>query len=135
MSETRVHATGTFDIVRWNDAVYAEPEGATLSRVEMGKAFKGDLEGTSEGTLLTAATEIGPAAYVGLEHVSGSLRGRRGSFLLQHHVDADAGRALATIVPGSGTGELRGLRGEVLITIEEGGLHRWTLDYEIRPPS
>lgn len=130
-------ATGTFDITRWDEHVYAQPEGSTLARVEMGKAYRGDVEGSGAATLLTAGTEIGPAGYVGMEHVSGRLHGRRGTYLLQlqHHAGAEAGRALATVVPGSGTGELRGIRGQVLFTIEENGEHRWTLDYELAPPT
>ena len=33
-------------------------------------------------------------------------------------------------VPGSGTGELRGLRGEALISVDPDGGHSFTLDYD-----
>jgi hypothetical protein len=35
------------------------------------------------------------------------------------------------VVPDSGTGELRGLRGEALITNEPDGGHSFTLDYDL----
>jgi hypothetical protein len=40
-------------------------------------------------------------------------------------------RTAGHIVPGSGTGELVGLTGEVQIMVGAGGEHTLTLDYEI----
>lgn len=135
MSETITRATGSFDIDIWEDALYDEAEGAKLGRVLVGKTYHGDLEGKSTTNLLTAMAERGSAGYVGLERVSGTLQNRQGTFVLQHHAIADRdqqGPAGATVVPDSGTGELRGLRGEIRITIEPDGQHRWRFEYEFR---
>jgi hypothetical protein len=137
MSEIKVQATGTFDIDRWEDSVYDEAEGGSLGRVVVEKSYHGDLEGRGTTNLLTAGTELGPAGYVGMERFTGSLRGRHGTFMLQHHAGLDGpdrGLAVAVVLPGSGTAELRGLSGRVRITIDEDGVHRWTLDYELRSP-
>jgi hypothetical protein len=136
MSETKVQATGTFDIDRWENSVYDEAEGGSLGRAVVGKIYHGDLEGQSTANLLTAGTEVGPAGYVGMERFTGSLHGRQGTFMLQHHAGLDGpdrGLAIAVIVPGSGTAALRGLSGRVRITIDEDGVHRWTFDYELAP--
>jgi Protein of unknown function (DUF3224) len=48
-------------------------------------------------------------------------RKRRGSAVL---------RPFGYIVPGSGTGDLRGLRGEAGISVTAAGMHTLTLDYD-----
>ncbi len=57
---------------------------------------------------------FGAASFVGIERITGTVGGRSGTFLLQ-----DAGTVQGSIVsgdwfviPGSGTGQLAGLRGE-----------------------
>jgi hypothetical protein len=48
------------------------------------KQFQGDLEGTSRGQMVTGSTSVkGSGAYVAIEKVSGTLQGRRGTFVLQ----------------------------------------------------
>ena len=56
----------------------------------------------------------GSAGFVGLEHVIGRLGDRSGSFVLQHTGADDGSTTKSTyfVVPGSGTGDLRGLQGE-----------------------
>ncbi len=47
------------------------------------KQFHGDLDGTSKGEMLSAGTDVkGSAGYVAMERVTGTLNGRRGSFVL-----------------------------------------------------
>lgn len=134
MSQTITTAAGSFDIDSWEDAAYDDAEGAKLGRVLVAKTYHGDIEGKSTTNLLTAVADADSAGYVGMERVSGSLHGRKGTFVLQHHAIADRGQhgpAVATIVPDSATGELRGLRGDLRITIEPGGVHRWTMEYHV----
>jgi hypothetical protein len=62
------------------------PDGAAMGRYSLDKTYHGDLEATGKGEMLTAGTPVeGSAAYVAIEHVTGSLDGRKGSFILQHH--------------------------------------------------
>jgi hypothetical protein len=51
---------------------------------------------------------------VSVQRVRGNLRGRQGTFVLQGAEIVENGRVRATwfVVPGSGTGDLAGLRGE-----------------------
>ncbi|MCC5575842.1 DUF3224 domain-containing protein [Microtetraspora sp. AC03309] len=125
-------ATGTFDITAWDEMATDRREGATISRVRITKTFQGDIEGTSATEILTVGTDAGPAAYTGIEHVEGTLSGRKGTFVLQHSAGSENGVQWMRwlIVPTSGTGELAGLRGEGRIEAEN-GTHSFVLDYEL----
>jgi hypothetical protein len=83
--------------------------------------------------MLAAMTDVkGSAGYVAMERVTGTLHGRRGSFVLQHsgtmHRGAQA--LVISVVPDSGTDELAGLSGAMRIVIAE-GKHRYEFDYEL----
>jgi len=131
-----MHAAGTFEIDGWEEETYDEQEGTKLTRTRLTKTFHGDVEGESTAELLMAyAAEDGSAAYVGFERVTGRIHGRSGSFVLHHTATSDGTRGEASaawsVVPGSGTGELRGLRGEARISNEPDGGHTFTLDYDL----
>jgi len=129
-------ASGSFDVsvVPQAHAAPAVPDGgATLGRASLDKTFHGELEGTSQGEMLTALTATpGSAGYVAVERVDGALHGRRGSFALLHTGVMARGEQRLTIavVPDSGTGELQGLVGALKITIDE-GKHAYEFEYEL----
>ena len=78
------HARGTFD-VKIIPQPADDPSAGPFSRLYLDKQFHGDLDATSKGQMLAAGTAVeGSAAYVALEVVTGTLAGRRGSFVLQH---------------------------------------------------
>jgi Protein of unknown function (DUF3224) len=114
-----------------NDTI---PEGPNLGRMSIDKQFRGDLEGTSRGEMLTAAgtTFKNSAGYVAIERVSGVLNGRHGSFALQHSgtMDRGAPQLIITVVPDSGTGDLTGLAGAMVIIIAD-GKHSYDFEYTI----
>jgi hypothetical protein len=143
-------ATGTFEIQHWDEQPYQEiGDGAKLSRASVTNAFQGDIEG--EGTLeyLMMYPDAESASFVGHERVVGRLGGRAGSFVLQHTGSYGDGMAQGTfvVVPGSGTGGLRGLRGEGGFVAQHGEqaavttwfaaeptpprVARWGIEYEI----
>ncbi len=126
-------AGGTFTIDSWDSQPYDEAEGATLSRVHLTKTFDGDLLGTSTTDIITAVAQVeGSAAYAGFERFTGSVHGRKGTFVLHHTATADAGGSSLswTILPDSGTGELSGIRGGGQI-VNNDGAHSFWLDYEL----
>ena len=110
---TSVRAQGTFDIKAWDEETWQELAGGDkLTRAHVTRAYTGDLQGAGRLEYLTAYRGTA-ATFVGFEQVDGTLRGRRGSFVLQHagtYADGVA-RSTYTIVPDSGTGELQSLRG------------------------
>ena len=104
-----------------------------LGRLSIDKQFRGDLEGTSKGEMLTASTDVkGSAGYVAMERVSATLHGRTGTFVLQHTGTMDRGQPSlsVTVVPDSGTGALAGLTGKMSIDIA-GGRHAYVLEYSL----
>jgi len=64
--------------------------------------------------------------------VTGTLAGKRGSFALQHFatMDENGPKMNVVIVPGSGTGELKGIAGTFTIMIA-GGQHSYELEYTL----
>jgi hypothetical protein len=129
-----MRATGTFEIGDWDEEPYDERGGVKLARTRVTKVFRGDVEGESVADLLMAyGAEEGSAAYAGFERVVGSVHGRSGSFVLHHSatMTRGEGESSLSVVPDSGTGELRGLRGDARITREPGGGHSFTLDYDL----
>ena len=126
-------ARGSFTVQIQPQGEPAGADGVSLGRMSLDKTFEGDFTGTGRGQMLTAMTAVkGSAGYVAIEQVSGSLHGRRGSFVLQHDgVMTRGARQLAiTVVPDSGSGELAGLAGRMDIQIAD-GKHYYTFDYEL----
>jgi hypothetical protein len=114
--------------------VIPEKSDDYIARMAIEKEFTGDLEATSTGQMLSAKTEVqGSAGYVALERVAGTLHGRHGTFLLQHHgtMNRGASELRISVVPDSGTGDLSGLSGEMEIQITDGE-HFYDFRYELR---
>ncbi|MFD7155820.1 DUF3224 domain-containing protein [Kribbella sp. NPDC059898] len=120
----------SFEITKWDQAAYDEAGTIQLGRAGVGKTFTGgELEGTSTAELLMAGTADGPAAYTALERFTGTLGGRKGSFVMLHGATADQNGAPGTIVAAEG--DLAGLTGTVLYEHTEDGAPRITVDYEL----
>ena len=110
----RTRANAVITVHRYEPSAYDEPaEGPVLTRIHVEESFGGDISGAGVVEFLQAARADGSASFVGIERVTGTVAGRNGTFLLQ-----DAGTVQDNIVsgdwfviPGSGTGQLAGLRG------------------------
>ena len=127
------HASGTFEVKISPLQPYNTAEGAMLGRLSIDKEFAGDLEATSKGEMLSAGTSVkNSAGYVAIEHVTGTLNGRTGTFVLQHNgtMTRGTGELTVTVVPDSGTGQLEGLTGSLKIIIA-GGKHSYEFDYTL----
>ena len=127
-------ARGTFDVSIEAEPPFFEQDGIKLNRNVVRKQFSGDLVGRSEAQMVAAYTATpGSAGYVAIEHFTGSVGGKEGSFLLQHHGLMEKGEAAltVTIVPDSGTGELAGISGTLKID-NDAGKHSCVLEYELR---
>lgn len=98
----------------WQEDTYDELEGAPkLTRSRMTNMFEGDLEGESWEEYLLVYRGPESCLFISLERVIGKLGDRSGSFVVQGQGTYQDGitRASLTIIPGSGTGDLKGLRG------------------------
>lgn len=132
-AEVSEHARGTFE-VRMAPLPPDDPAAdASIGRMSIDKQFHGDLDATSKGQMLSAMGSVkGSAGYVAMEKVSGTLKGRRGSFVLQHSGTMNRGvpQLIVSVVPDSGTDQLTGIAGALEIIIE-GGKHSYTLEYSL----
>jgi len=128
-----MHATSTFDIDSWQEESYDEAEGANLRRAHLTKTFRGEVEGRSAVEMLMAQAQDESAAYVAFERLDVRVHGRAGTFVLLHSASGtrDVRTATWTVVPDSGTGELRRLRGTAQIIIGPDGGHTFELDYDL----
>lgn len=128
-----MHASGPFEVKLVPQPAAPGIEPANLGRQTIDKQFRGDLEATSLGEMLSAMGGVqGSAGYVAIERVTGVLQGKRGSFVLQHTgtMNRGAPQLSITVVPDSGTDELTGLSGSMQIQIEQ-GRHAYAFDYSL----
>ena len=132
-------ATAAFDVIGWDQSPYrdGDAEGPCLSRATVRKSFQGDLVGESTAELLMCQADTtdlsAGAGYVASEMVVGQLAGRAGTFVMQHWgvSDRDGRQTGGHVVPGSGTGELAALSGQVQIAVAADGAHTLILDYDL----
>jgi hypothetical protein len=127
-------AVGAFDVKMTPQTWSESSVDHTLGRFMLDKQYHGDLEAKGEGQMLSAGTgEKGSSgAYVAIERISGSLGGRKGSFVVYHTGIMNLGVPTLTIavVPDSGSDELKGLGGNMTIKIEN-GKHSYEFAYSL----
>jgi hypothetical protein len=122
------HAIGTFTV---DLHPLTPPPAEGLARFSIDKQVHGDLEAASKGEMFSGGDpKQGAAGYVAMEVVTGTLNGKKGSFALQHGatMDQSGSKLSVIIVPGSGTGELKGVAGTFNIKIAD-GQHSYDLEY------
>jgi hypothetical protein len=110
---------------------YDEVTHPALVEVRLVETFVGDLEGESPVRALQVLGDDQTSRLVSLQRFRGKLDGREGTFVLQGSEIVENGRIKATwsVVPGSGTGDLTGLRGEGGFEGHFGKGSEGTLDY------
>jgi hypothetical protein len=131
-SSAQLTVSGEFSVtIKPPVAVDADSQGPAIGRHVIVKEYQGALTGKSQGEMLTAGQPAqGEASYVAIESLHGTLDGRTGGFALAHFGQMHAGDSTLSVkvVPGSGTGDLAGLMGDLVIH-RESGKHRYTLTY------
>lgn len=127
-------ASARFAIESWDEKPLGETQDLPkLTRASVRKTFTGDIEGEGRVEYLMMYRSDGSASFVGLERIEGRIGGRAGSFVLQRTGAFEDGQAKESyfVVPGSATGELRGLRGEGSSSVGHGSEHPFALSYEL----
>ncbi len=125
-----LHAHGTFTV---DVKPLTPPPAEGLGRFSINKQIHGDLEATTQGEMFSGGDpKQGVAGYVAIEVVTGTLAGKHGTFALQHSatMDQNGPHMTVIVVPGSGTGELKGITGTFAIHIEK-GQHSYDFDYTL----
>lgn len=102
-----------------------------LMEIRLNETFTGDLDGESPVRALQVLRDDHSASLVSVQRFRGKLGGRQGTFVLQGQEIVQEGKIKATwfVVPGSGTGDLSGLRGEGGFEGDFGKGSDGTLDY------
>ncbi len=124
------HAKGTFEVKL---APLTSESDPALGRMSIDKQFHGDLEGASKGEMTSFMSSVkGSAGYVAMEKVTATLKGKKGTFVLQHNATMTRGTPALNIivVPDSGTDQLVGLTGKLDILITD-GKHSYEFNYAL----
>jgi Protein of unknown function (DUF3224) len=111
---TRTHAVAKITVSSSKARPYDEMASPALIELNMTETFAGDIDGESTVRALQVQYEDKSARQVSMQRFNGKLGGRVGAFVLQGQEDVQNGQIKATwfVVPGSGSGNLSGLRGE-----------------------
>jgi Protein of unknown function (DUF3224) len=127
-------ASGTFDVTIKPAPADDHSDGGALGRMTVDKVYQGDLEGAAVAQMLTgmSPSEKTSGVYVAVERVTATLKGRKGTFILHHTgiMDRGAQNLKITVVPDSGTDQLTGIAGTMMIDIRD-GKHFYTFDYTL----
>lgn len=132
-----MEAKGTFEVKVTPTEATPFEKGMGVARYEVEKSWTGDFAGSSRVEMVSSFTEsTGVMAYVAMEQMTGQLSGKTGSFYLAHTAtmtkgDAKSGKMNIVVVPGSGTGELAGIAGELTIIIDAHGKHSYIFNYTL----
>ena len=127
-------AHARFAIKSWDEKAYGEGQDLPrLTRASVTKTYTGDITGEGQVEYLMMYRSDGSATFVGLERVVGRIGAKSGSFVLQRSGVFEGGQAKESysVIPGSATGELRGLLGEGGSSVGHGMEHPFTLSYEL----
>ena len=111
------HGRGNFEVKSWDESPYNEVDGLPkLTRANVTYTHQGVIDGERTSSSLMVYAIDGSASFVILDRVIGKIGDRSGSFVLQGSGTYSSADGIARgnwfVVPGSGTGDLAGLRGE-----------------------
>jgi hypothetical protein len=109
------HITGRFKYTTWNEDAYEELEsGRRLTRASVAQEISGDLDGEGSAEWLMCYRPDNTATFTGLQRLTGRIGEREGSFVVESSgtFDGELARGRWTVVPGSGTDDLRDIEGE-----------------------
>ncbi len=127
-------ANARFAITAWDEKPYSEEKDQPkLTRASVTKTLTGDIEGEGRVEYLMMYRADGSATFVGLERVVARIGGKSGTFVLERKGAFEGGQAKESyaVIPGSATGDLRGLTGEGSTSVGHGMEHPFTLTYEL----
>ncbi len=93
---------------------YDQTANPALPEVRLSETFTGDINGESPVRALQVLRDDRSASLVSVPRFRGELDGGESTFVLQGQEIVENGKIKAKwfVVPGSGTGDLSGLRGE-----------------------
>lgn len=128
---TRARAKAKITVRSSEAKPYDQTASPALMEIRLSETFIGDIDGESPVRALQILRDDHSASLVSVQRFRGKLGGRQGTFVLQGQETVENAKIKATwfVVPGSGTGDLSGPRGEGGFEGEFGKGSDGTLDY------
>ena len=127
-------AKSTVSFTSWDEASYDEfAGGQKLTNAKVKTAYAGEIEGEGVLEYLMAYRSDEIVNYVGYERVTGSIKGKSGSFVFAHTGVFEGGDAKSTItvLENTATDELKGLSGKASYSAGHDMKADLTLDYSL----
>ena len=127
-------STSTFSLKRWDEKPYDEVDGGPkLTRASVVYGFEGELVGEGRLEYLMAYLTDGSALFSGFQRFVGRVGAREGSFIFRHSGRFESGVASDTwtVLPGSGTGGLAGITGQVEFSAAHQDRYEIIFEYEV----
>jgi len=129
--------TGRFTSSDWEERALSPSEVRPgLAHASVTNTFSGGIQAadtTCEYTIAYVTETTG--SFTGMEVLTGDIDGRQGSFAIDERGSFEADgtlRCVFEVVPGSGTGDLTGLRGTGSFTTRQGEQSvPYTFDYDL----
>jgi len=106
------HIEARFEIASWDETPFEGSDDATkLTEALVAKRYEGDIKGTSTTKWLMAYAPDKSALFVGIEHITGTIGGKKGGIVVLHDGEYRDGVASAALRVASGTGGLADVAG------------------------
>jgi hypothetical protein len=115
------------------DAYEALDGGVRLTHAQGTQSFTGDIEGDGAVHWLMLYRADKTAQFVGMQRISGTIGGRRGTVVLaaEGTHDGTGSTISLEVVAGSGSGELEGITGNGKLVNPGGKTGTYELDYSL----
>ena len=128
MDIRKQRAIGRINVTSYNAQPHDGAGAFTVADVQVTEEFAGDLVGAGSARFISAMEAgNGTTHFAGVEKFLGKLGDRSGSFLMKNSgtVTGNVLHSTWQVIPGSGSEELAGLRGEGGCTPEGYSLEYW----------
>jgi hypothetical protein len=125
-------ANGGFEIKDWQEKPAGAKTGPKVTRASVKQRYTGDIKGTGTIEYVMAYRSDKTAEYTGVEVITGSIGGKKGSIALLLRGKYDGKEAVTKwqVVAGGGRGALKDLAGKGEFSAPMGSQGKYTLTYE-----
>jgi hypothetical protein len=126
-------AKGGFEIKDWQEKPVGATRGPKVTRASVKQRYTGDIKGTGTIEYVMAYRPDKTAEYIGVEVITGSIGGRKGSIALMLRGRYDGKEAVTKwqVAAGGGRGALKDLTGKGEFSAPMGSKGQYTLTYEL----
>jgi len=115
-------AKSTFSVIKWAEhPLFEQADGQKMTYSYVEYKYVGDLDATCRLTYAMHYLSPDHAIFTGVEHFTGTLHGKQGSFVLVHsgcYKKDEGAFADVAVSPGTATGQLAGLKATARMVLE-----------------